>query len=215
MDLTLRELAVFFRIGEALYGVLMAGKQAKVLSTAQVKAVLAHLGTTRYPARDTVMFLLSLRAGLRAKEVASVTWSMVLDTEGRVDDVLALEDRAAKKRSGRIVPLSRDLRGALVELQRQQQPAPEHHIIFSERGRRMSASSVAQWFFTMYRRLGFDGASSHSGRRTFVTNAARKIALVGGSLRDVMELAGHRQLTTTSAYIEGDTEAKRKVVNLL
>ena len=60
-----------------------------------------------------------------------------------------------------------------------------------------------------------DGCSSHSGRRTFITRAARKVSQVGGSLRDVQELAGHTSPAMTQRYIEGDTEAKRKLVALL
>jgi integrase/recombinase XerD len=71
------------------------------------------------------------------------------------------------------------------------------------------------WFGRLYRKLGFTGASSHSGRRTFITQAARKIIQCGGSLRDVQELAGHASLATTQSYIAGDAEAKRRVVALV
>ena len=66
-----------------------------------------------------------------------------------------------------------------------------------------------------YTELGFVGCSSHSGRRTFITNAARKISTVGGSLRDVQFLAGHSSLQTTQRYIEGDTQAQVKIVDLI
>ena len=66
-----------------------------------------------------------------------------------------------------------------------------------------------------YRKLGFEGCSSHSGRRTFITNAARRISSVGGSLRDVQALARHASLSMTQRYIEMDSEAQRKVVELL
>ena len=59
------------------------------------------------------------------------------------------------------------------------------------------------------------GCSSHSGRRTFITNAARKISTVGGSLRDVQMLAGHSSLAVTQRYIEGDSEARRKIVDIV
>ena len=70
-------------------------------------------------------------------------------------------------------------------------------------------------FAGWYRMLGFQGASSHSGRRTFITNAARRISTVGGSLRDVQLLAGHSALSTTQRYIEGSEEAKRRVVEMV
>jgi integrase len=63
--------------------------------------------------------------------------------------------------------------------------------------------------------LGFFGCSSHGGRRTFITNAARKISTVGGSLRDVQELAGHANLRTTQRYIDVNPDAQVKVVGLV
>ena len=193
----------------------MAGKQAKTLSAAQIKTALAYLATTRNAERDLVMFLLSVRAGLRACEIAGATWHMVMDSEGAVADVLAVEDRIAKKKAGRTIPLANDLKVALQALHGKRNPAPSDRIIYSERREGMSAATVAQRFFHLYARLGFTGCSSHSGRRTFLTNCARKISLVGGSLRDVQMLAGHADLTTTSAYIEADPEAARKVVNII
>lgn len=57
----------------------MQGKQAKMLSPTQERAIVGYLDTTRYPSRDRVLFLLSIKAGLRAKEMASLTWAMVTD----------------------------------------------------------------------------------------------------------------------------------------
>jgi integrase len=74
---------------------------------------------------------------------------------------------------------------------------------------------MATWFYDLFKTLGLTGASSHSGRRTFITNAARKVSQVGGSLRDVQQLAGHSSLATTQKYIEGDSDAKWKLVSLL
>jgi integrase len=78
----------------------------------------------------------------------------------------------------------------------------------------MSLGAVTVWFHRLYADLGFAGASSHSGRRTFVTKCAKNIIAAAGSLRDVQELAGHASLQTTQRYIEGDTDAKRRVVDL-
>ena len=93
--------------------------------------------------------------------------------------------------------------------------APERPILFSERGGGLSPATVRLWFHRMYTLLKMDGCSSHSGRRTFITRAARRVSQVGGSLRDVQELAGHTSLAMTQRYIEGDTDAKRKLIALL
>jgi integrase/recombinase XerD len=85
----------------------------------------------------------------------------------------------------------------------------------SERAQRAAKGAIVNLFGYWYRRLGLHGCSSHTGRRTFITNAARKISLVGGSLRDVQMLAGHATLSTTQRYIEADVEAQRKVVDLV
>ena len=96
----------------------MQGKQAKIVSPTQERAILGYLATTRYPARDRVMFLLSMKAGLRAKEMASLTWAMVTDAHGQVAEVLHVPNRASKgKTGGRTIPLHPDLQAALVTLQ--------------------------------------------------------------------------------------------------
>ncbi len=79
----------------------------------------------------------------------------------------------------------------------------------------MSSASVVMWFQDLYRVLGMVGCSSHSGRRTFVTRAARKVVEAGGSLRDVQQLAGHANLGTTQGYIEGSSDAKRRLVGMI
>ena len=193
------------------------GKQAKTLSKGQVDAVLGYLASTRHPDRNRVMFLLSVKAGLRAKEIASLTWDMVTDAEGQIGDAIHLRDEAAKGRSGRVIPLNKELRAALVRLQelRKADARPSPFVIRTERSPQTSAAAVVNLFAAWYRALGFAGCSSHSGRRTFVTNAARRISTVGGSLRDVQLLAGHAALSTTQRYIEADTEARRRLVELI
>src|SRR4030095_12524809 len=95
----------------------MQGKQAKMVSPTQERAILGYLATTRYPTRDRVMFLLSIKAGLRAKEMASLTWAMVTDAQGQVADVMHVPNRASKgKTGGRTLPLHPDLQAALATL---------------------------------------------------------------------------------------------------
>ena len=140
---------------------------------------------------------------------------MVTDAEGNVGDALHLPNKASKgKNGGRTVPLRAELRDALVNLHAHRNPDSNDHIIHSERDVGMSAGAVQVWFHRLYQELGFSGASSHSGRRTFITRIAKKIVEAGGSLRDVQELAGHASLSTTQRYIQGDSAAKRRVVDM-
>ena len=92
---------------------------------------------------------------------------------------------------------------------------PVGPIVTSERGGGMRAGSIVLWFARAFRAIGLNGCSSHSGRRTFITRAARLVHKAGGSLRDVQLLAGHAAITTTQRYIEGDTDAQRKLVSLI
>src|SRR6476620_8627678 len=91
----------------------MAGKQAKILSAHELEQLLAFAAQTRKPLRNTVIVLLSAKAGLRAGEIAKLSWAMVLDASGRVGDAIELQDKAAKKGSGRSIPIHPILRNAL------------------------------------------------------------------------------------------------------
>jgi integrase/recombinase XerD len=148
----------------------MPGKQAKILSNRQIEDLLFFAKTTRNPVRDTVIVLLSVKAGFRAAEIANLTWEMVIDPNDEVATHIELRDHAAKKRGGRIIPLNAALRAALDELRSSE--ARVGPVVRSERGGKMSALSVVVWFRRAYKALGLEGCSSHSGRRTFITPAA-------------------------------------------
>jgi len=80
----------------------MHGKQAKAVTSSMLKRMLRYAARSSFPARDRVMILLSVKAGLRACEIARLDWSMVLDARGQVADMMSVRDAIAKKRSGRI-----------------------------------------------------------------------------------------------------------------
>ena len=191
------------------------GKQAKTLSKGQVEAVLGYLAKTRWPTRNRVIFLLSAKAGLRAKEIARLTWRMVTDARGQIGQAIHLENTASKGQSGRVVPMNDELRTALAAYAPTVGIVSSRFLIESERSDGMSAQAIVNLFWRWYRHIGFDGCSSHSGRRTFITNTARKISTVGGSLRDVQMLAGHTNLRTTQRYIEANPEAQVRIVELV
>lgn len=191
------------------------GKQAKHLSKGQIEAVLGYLAKTRHPIRNQLIFLLSTKAGLRAREIALLTWRMVTDAQGEIGQAIVLQDEASKGQSGRIIPMNEELRRAFVDWQQSMPIVSDGRVIRTERSKQTSPQVIVNMFARWYEQIGFDGCSSHSGRRTFITNAARKISLVGGSLRDVQILAGHSSLRVTQRYIEGEQDAQRRIVDLV
>jgi integrase len=192
----------------------MTSKQAKLLSAAQIADLVAFAASTTQPQRDKIIVLLSVKAGLRAGEIANLTWDMVLGPTGDVATVIELSSWAAKKSSGRRIPLHSDLHTALAAWHAlaRLDCGP---VIRSQRGGHMRPVSIVNWFAAAYQTIGLKGCSSHSGRRTFITRAARVVHQAGGSLRDVQLLAGHRSIQTTQRYIDGDTDAQRRLVALL
>jgi integrase len=191
----------------------MPGKQAKVVTPQMLRRMLRKVSKSPLHARDQTMILLSVKAGLRACEIAGLDWSMVLDARGKVADAIGVRDAIAKKRGGRRIPMHHDLRRALQTLRRIGDCSGP--VIRSARGGNMRPTSVVNWFARLFRELGFEGCSSHSGRRTFITGAARNLHRSGCSLRDVQLLAGHRSIETTERYIDGDTSGQRRLVGLL
>src|SRR6266700_3879137 len=119
----------------------MPGRQAKTLSAADVNDLLVFASCTRNPLRNRVIVLLSAKAGLRAGEIANLTWDMVLGPAGQIGNAIELYDIAAQSKSNR--------------------------VIRSERGSAMTASSIVVWFNRTFKSVGLKGCSSHSGRRTF------------------------------------------------
>jgi len=195
------------------------GKQAKTLTNKQIDSVLDYLSRSRSPKRNQAIFLLSAKAGLRAKEIASLRWEMVLNSDGILSDYIALPNNASKGRSGRQIPLNRQLKETLLDLfeieSKRKEFDAKDFLVRTQRSKQTSSQAVINMFASWYRDLGMIGCSSHSGRRTFISNTARKISTVGGSLRDIQALAGHSNLQTTQRYIECDSESQRKVVDLV
>ena len=141
---------------------------------------------------------------------------MVTDGEGNIANGIALEDAASKGRSGRYIPMSAELKTCLQQWAEEAfWTFPNVRVIHTERSKQTSPQAIVNMFGRWYRELGFQGCSSHSGRRTFITSAARKISSVGGSLRDVQLLAGHTSLRVTQGYIDGEQEAQRRIVELI
>jgi len=156
--------------------------------------------------------------GLRAGEISQLLWKFVLHDNGKVGNVLRLPNEVAKWKSGADLPISKSLQAALEALWQAQSKdhpiAPTDHIFRSQKGSGLSRQSVVDLFRLIWQNAGVD-ASSHSGRRFFITKAARNVSAVGGSLRDVMALARHKHMSTTQLYVAQNTKAQTALVDLV
>ena len=155
----------------------MLGRQAKIVSPATLQRLLAYAQRTRQPKRDAVIVLLSVKAGLRACEIAGLQWPMVMTDDGGIGDVIDIRNAVAKRGSGRRIPMHPDVQRALAELWCVR--TSDNHIAASNRGGPMRANSIVNWFVAMFADLGLEGCSSHSGRRTFITAAAKNVHRAG------------------------------------
>lgn len=180
-----------------------ANKRAKMLETYEVDQLREHIRrTSPMPERDDLFVLLSFRAGLRAAEISKIDISAMTDASGRIAGMITIYSNVAKKGRYREIPMHPQVADALARFRRRYPNAPFVAISPLDETSRMSPNAVTLWFWKIMRDVGFKGASSHSGRRTFGTTLARTANLHGGSLRDVQTLLGHARLETTENYIE-------------
>ena len=189
-------------------------KQARVLMEQEQRRLLAVIADTRYAARNRMAFMLSYMGGLRVGEIASLRVSDVLDSEGRVREQIRLSAEITKGGHARIAFVNDRLRkeleryaASLSDKERQ----PERPLLVTQKGRPFTANVLCQLMGGLYKQAGFDGASSHSGRRWFIT----KLAHSGISAKVIMTLAGHKHLGTTQRYIDVNDEMMRQAVSVL
>ena len=188
--------------------------QAKTLSTAEIERLLAHINTRKYAARNRSMMLLTHWAGLRIGEVACLRWSDVTTTDGEIKDEIRLLPDMTKGRHARTVFVSMRLREELAAYAAQARCVDRCYPFFaSQKSVRsgFNANSLAQTFALLYEGAGLEGASSHSGRRTFLTSLANK----GTAIHILKTLAGHRSISTTAAYLYSSPAQLRAAVELV
>ena len=188
-------------------------KQAKTLSTAELKRVLAVIRAGQHAQRNELAFLLSYYAGLRVKEIAALKHSDVFDNQCAVKRIITLTAAQTKGNSGRTIVLNEKLARALTARVRpvENRAYCDRPLIRSQKGGAFSANSLCQLFLRVYASAGIDGASSHSGRRTFITNLAHK----GVSAKVLMTLAGHQHMSTTQRYIDVNDKMLQAAVELV
>ena len=202
-------------IQNTTYEVETMSKQAKTLTQQELRRVLDYTATRKHSTRNRALLMTTHLSGMRVGEVASLRNSDVLDAEGNIRNEIRLSAEQTKGNEARVVFVSDKLRKELELYTRLIGNAtinPALKFFYSQKRNSdgFTANTLTQFFHYLYKRAGIDGASSHSGRRTFITNLATK----GVGVRVLMSLAGHKNISTTQAYIDVNDDMKRKAVEL-
>lgn len=197
--------------------------QAKVLTMEEVDRVMRYLGKKQHAARNQAMFLLTHGCGVRIKELVSIRICDVLDRNGEINAEVNLNRNQTKGDRGRTVYLSDKMREVIKDYLCERfglqnllavTLTDTTRALFSTQknaDRGFSPSTGCQMFHYWYKDCGIEHGSSHSGRRSFITNLANK----GVSIHVLKELAGHRSIAVTEKYIAKNPAVLRASVNML
>lgn len=189
-------------------------KQAKTLNQSELRKVLDYISTRKHAVRNRAMLMTTFLSGMRVGEVSSLRFIDVVDNEGNIRNEIRLTPEMTKGQYARVVFVNERLRKELQQYIRLYNPTDKTLKFFYSQKKNsngFSSNSLTGHFHFLYRRAGVDGASSHSGRRSFITNLASK----GVSVRVLMSLAGHRSISTTQAYIDINDNMLRSAVELV
>ena len=201
-------------IRNTTYEVEIMSKQAKTLTAEELRRVLDYVATRKHSARNRALVLTSVYSGCRVGELSSLTYADVVDDEGGVRNEIRLKAENTKTKEARVVFVNAKLKKELQHYASTYKPTNTQLKFFYSQKRKSdgyNANTLTQFFHYLYKRAGVFGASSHSGRRTFIT----KLASQGVGVRVLMSLAGHRNISTTQAYIDVNDDMKRKAVELI
>ena len=189
-------------------------KQAKTLNNDEIRKVLDYVATRKHSERNRAMIYTIFNTGMRVSEVANLRFKDVVDGEGAVRREIRLSAEDTKTKEARIVFVNDKLHKELTRYVKLYKPLNNNVKFFYSQKRASdgySPNTLAQFFHYLFNRAGIAGASSHSGRRSFITNLANK----GVGVRVIMGLSGHRALSSVQCYIDCNDDMKRKAINLL
>ena len=189
-------------------------KQAKTLTQTEIRRVLDYIATRKHSTRNRALLMTTYLSGMRVGEISSLQFKDVVDTDGNIRNEIRLSAKQTKGNEARIVFVSDKLRKELEQYTNTYQPKNINcKFFYSQKvdSDGFTANTLTQFFHYLYKRSGVYGASSHSGRRSFITNLANK----GISVRVLASLAGHKNISTTQCYIDVNDDMKRKAVELI
>ena len=186
--------------------------QARTLNSQELRRVLDYVATRRHSARNRAMLLLTHYAGMRVAEVAALRLNDVLNGDSTIKDEIRLKPEQTKGKHPRTVYLNQRIQKELAQYLKGLKPNdPSKPLFYTQKSVGFSANSLTQYFFYLYKGVGLEGASSHSGRRTFLTGLANK----GTAIHILKSLAGHRNISTTAAYLYSSPTQLKAAVELV
>jgi integrase/recombinase XerD len=192
----------------------LMSKQAKTLTAQEIRRVLDYVATRKHAERNRAMLLTMYYAGLRVKECSSLRYEDVLDTEGKIRAEIRLTAEQTKGSKAATVFVSEKLRKELQAYVKTVPPKSLTDKLFYSQKRPSegwNSNTLCQFFHHLFKSVGIEGASSHSPRRTLITNLADK----GVSVRVLQSIARHANISTTQAYIDVNDAMKRKAIELV
>jgi integrase/recombinase XerD len=189
-------------------------KQSPVLTEKQVKQLLSSTKMTRHSTRNRLIVILSYYVGLRACEICSLTVGDVLDGEGNIKDTVILKSHQTKGNKSNSVYLSDTVKDEIRKYFSEYSylvTLKQSSLLQSQKGGGFSSMTIQHLFKKLYKSIGLDDCSSHSGRRTMITQLAEK----GISVRVIQEIARHSDLSTTQRYIDVSVDKLKNAVSLV
>ena len=187
--------------------------QARTINEKQAKTMFAFLSTQRNAIRNQAMFALSYYCGLRAKEIASLKVGDVLKADGSIKDVADLSAEQTKGSNGREFYINKHAKQHLAALIKSMPVVELHFPLLQVMGKRkaFSANGIAIAMRNIYNDAGFTGCSSHTGRRSAISQLANK----GVGIRIIQKFSGHRQLQSVQHYLDANEEMVKNAAELL
>lgn len=186
--------------------------QAKTLTTVEIDQVLTYMEHRKFKERNRAMFFMSLWAAMRVGEIATLKMGDVVNPDGTIKSEIRLSASQTKGGFPRTVFISQKLQEELAKYLATRYVRNPDVAFFNTSNRLgFTANTLTQHFFWLYRHAGVEGASSHSGRRSMITNLANK----GIGVRTLAAIAGHKSIAVTQKYIDVNPSMIRNAVELI
>jgi integrase/recombinase XerD len=191
--------------------------KSRVLNESEFKRLLIIAKNSPFAFRNVAMIYCSFGLGLRVKEISSLKVSDVVDSQFNILDEINLHRSMTKGEKQRHAYITNPklvlaLKQHIDDMREKENSlfTIESWLFKTQRGSRFQPDVLQKWFRKLYDQTGLVGASSHSGRRTFITRLIEQ----GVDIKAVSRLAGHASIVTTAAYVDDNPDRLKRIANL-